>query len=562
MEQSTFKLAVYFIVAAVLAYLFFFQFAPQYLWKEPLVEVVKKNLDRAETQLGVYTAQDGSFSAGYTVKAEGFETSDRSVVFNCNSSLFCCEKGEDCGKTIRWDNTGIKRFFSFSQEKTVPVSTRCRYEKLYICKVYLGEEPAQVKIGSLGLDTTVLDLAESNTLKAAFEIENTGKQDMVAMEVKARVFKKLEGSDGTMEKIFKKEFSTEFPLESGAKQKGELEIEITENGDYEIEVTAVEKTDETNYETQTLEVTAAGEVTTEECIEQEMPAQEKQKCDYLLPCKCKTLIECEAYWREKLDIPIAENLPIQSQNEETEEITLEYKAAAVPAWCDGKTMDCAGDCTAAPPACTALACQGDTQECKIWLPCDCGQETDISQCMALWGPKIGARPLLTGTYNGKETLYVEGQKQAEDLKKFCECGGSAPSATSKCILPTIGSCGSPPQAKPEPVEPPEQQTDCDGGTPRTTECAILTRNRECVAILPCMCKTLAECTSAWKTVTTTDWGLPKSPTISSYLYNGKEYAAIIGTYEGECQECKEYIDGCSFAGAGLLGSTLTQHCAK
>jgi hypothetical protein len=541
MEQSTFKLAVYFIVAAVLAYLFFFQFAPQYLWKEQPMEVVKKNLDKAETQLGVFASQDGTFSAGYSVQAEGFESPDRAVVFNCNSSLLCCEKGEDCEKTIRWDNTGTKRFFSFSQEKTVPISTRCRYEKLYICKVYIGEEPAQAKIGSLELNTKELDLAESNTLKAAFEIENTGKQDMVAMEVKARVFKKLEGSDGSIEKIFKKEFSTEFPLESGAKQKGELEIGITENGDYEVEITAVEKTDETNYETQTLEVKAFGEVTIEECVEQEMPVQEKQKCDYLLPCKCKTPLECEAYWREKLDIPISENLPTQSQNEKTEEITLEYKASAVPGWCDETTMDCAGGCTAAPPACTAQACSEDTQNCRIWLPCDCGQATDISQCMALWSPKIGANALKQGTYGGKNTLYVEGKWQTVASDKFCyKCGHWVPAdPITKCVLPAIGSCGSPQPAatpKPTPAKTPAPKptpAECKDGIPKILECVNMAE--ECIQVFKCQCMTYEECRQAWLQ-RTSQWNLSGTPNFIPYEGNPL-WAEVKGTSNVDCIEC-------------------------
>ncbi|MCX6802370.1 MAG: hypothetical protein NT067_04630 [Candidatus Diapherotrites archaeon] len=562
MEQSTFKLAVYVIVALVLAYLFFFQFAPLYLWKEAPQEVVKKNLDKAETQLGVFASQEGTFTAGYTVKAEGFESPDRAVVFNCNKDLFCCEKGEDCEKAVQWDNTGIKRYFSFSQEKIVPISTRCRYEKIYICKVYLGEEPAQAKIDKLELDTQELDLAESNTLKAAFEVENTGKQDMIALEVKARVFKKLESSDGAVEKIFKKEFSKEFPLESGAKQEGELEIEITENGDYEVEITAVEKTDETNYETKTLEAKAFGEVTIEECVEQEMPAQEKQKCDYLLPCKCKTQIECEAYWREKLDIPIGENLGVQSQDEKTQEIVLEYLTGAIPAWCDEKTMDCTGECIA-PATCTALACSEDKQNCVIWLPCDCGGETDISQCMALWSPKIGANALKQDPTSGK--LYVEGQKQTVLLDEFCYvCNRLVQKTATKCILPTIGSCGSQPATPPEIPQPqqpePEKPAECVDGQPQTAGCVILTKNKECVAVLPCVCMSLGDCTQAWTKKIIAEWSLSKAPTISSYTYNGKEQPAIIGKYEGECPNCLTYVGGCSFSEAGIIGTTLAQHC--
>ncbi|MEM0360242.1 MAG: hypothetical protein QXK06_02810 [Candidatus Diapherotrites archaeon] len=570
MEQSTFKLAVYGILAAALLYLFLFHFGPNYLWKENPIEVVKKNLDRAEEQLGVYSTQEGTFKAGHTVHATGFESPDRAVVFNCNNSLFCCEQGKDCSKTIEWDNTGTRRYFSFNQEKTVPFSARCRYENLYICKVYLGSEPAQIQINQLELSTKELNLAETSKLKIPFEVENTGKKDIVSMQVKAKVFRKLERSDGTVEKKFVKEFSTEFPLETGEKKSGELEIEISENGKYEAEITAVEKTDETNYRTKTLEFNAFGKVETRECIEENLPVQEKQKCVYLLPCKCKSILACENHWRKRLELGLEEKIEVESRNDETQEIVLRYETNTIPAWCDTKTMNCEGECQPLPTPvktptpetkCTLQPCASDLQNCRIWLPCECEQGASIQKCIDAWTASVGPKNFQQGTYNGKTALYVQGTMKSIPVEICDRCGGTILTQQNCCELPTVGNCSGT-NCITTTQTPAQPKPNCQGVQPQITNCVLITTPNSCMAVLPCICMDFTTCKQAWEQQIISKWGIP-APAMIQTTYNGEIVPAIPGEYVGQCDHCGTVVNGCKFQqgdGRYIDGSVFRTNC--
>lgn len=308
MEKNIFKLVVYAIIVVVLLYLFFFHFAPLYLWPEKPETIVENQLKRAETDLGHYSHQPSGFPEEFTVQAMGYETPHRSIVFECNDEILCCPKGKKCQRPIEWDNNAKKRYFTFKEYKPVEVSARCRYEDIYICKVFLGKQPAQVSISEIELQDSELDLTEKKTTKIKYKIKNTGKKDMIAVQGTARVYKIKRLPFGQEpEKTFIGEFKDEeFSLERGAETEREIQIQIKENGEYQIEFTAFEKTDETNYEKKTIELKATGLVEIGACIPKP-PIEEwysELECRYYLPCEdCKSIEECKRKWREELDLP-------------------------------------------------------------------------------------------------------------------------------------------------------------------------------------------------------------------------------------------------------------------
>ncbi|MCX6802719.1 MAG: hypothetical protein NT067_06435 [Candidatus Diapherotrites archaeon] len=308
MEQDTFRLAVYAIIAAALLYIFFVHFAPAYLWKEKPEQIVGKQLQAAETQLGQYSHQEGKFPKELTMKAEGYESMSRNVTFECNYDIFCCPKGEECSRAIEWDNNQEKRYYSFKQAEPVEVSARCRYENIYICKVFLGKEPAQVKITGFSATDIELDLTKKNTTTIKYAVKNTGQPDLIAAQATARLYKikKLPYGQEPEKTLVYEAKGEEFGLGTGEETGKELQVEITENGNYEIEFTVQEKTDDTDFETKTFEVKATGIVEIGAC---ELKPPEKEyfsetECRYFLPCEdCKSLIECKRKWREKYGLP-------------------------------------------------------------------------------------------------------------------------------------------------------------------------------------------------------------------------------------------------------------------
>jgi len=308
--NSIFRLLVYAVIVALLLFIFFAVFAPQYFWSEEPDRLIKTKLGAAETDLGHYHHGKTRFPEEFTVKAEGYESKSRSLVFECNSGVLCCPKGEDCEgkKAIEWDNQTDERFFSFKEEKPVEVSARCREEGFYICKVFIGEEPAQVDITSFEVSDTELDLMEKNWLKLKYKVENTGKQYMGGVRGIARLYKIKKLPFGQEpEKDLVKEFKDEiFSLGIGEEVEREIDIVIEGNGDYQIEFVSFEENDETNYETETIEIKASGIVEIGECIpgQTESEYYSEEKCRYFFPCEdCKSLVECERKWREQYSIP-------------------------------------------------------------------------------------------------------------------------------------------------------------------------------------------------------------------------------------------------------------------
>jgi len=502
MEQSSLKYVVIAIVAFVLLFLFLQYFAPLYLWADDPTEAVENQLEAAETQLGQFTSEDTYFPAGHVVQAMAYEAADRSIVFNCNSDLHCCDEGEDCDKAIEWDNSGEKRYFSFGTQKPVAVSARCRHQDLYICKVFIGEEPAQVEIKELELETRELDLAESESIKASFEAENTGAQDMIAVQAIARLYKLKAKPEAGMERERELvgEFTEEFELKQGEKHQGEIDVEITENGNFEVEVILQEKTDETNYEMQSFDVTAFGKVETGGCVAGEMTVQELEKCVYLLPCECKSIVECEAMWRSLLEIPIEEELELMSADEEKEEIVLKYSAEYnIPEWCDPETMECEGYCIEQPePECRISPCIEDAANCRVWLPCNCDFGASFQLCKDLWTEKLGRSDFKTGTRSGKSMLYVQGANVRVPHEICDHCGNVIRSWIDCCELPAIENCGGnkcqgTTVQQPPPEAPVEVPKDCE---PEMLDCFSIP-DPVCNTIFPCECASYPQCKALW-----------------------------------------------------------------
>jgi len=323
-EASVFKLLIYIIFGGLLIFILFNQFAPQYLYPENQERLIKTNLGTAEIDLGHYNHQKTRFPEEFTVKAEGYESDERSLVFECNSEVLCCPKGRDCGgeKAIEWDNNGEKRFFSFKEEKLVEVSARCREEGIYICRVYIGEEPAQVKIESFELKDNSIDLDKGNKTSISFKLSNTGQQNILNVSSAVKLFKiKKMPYGANPEKNLVAEFRDfPFALEKGEEVERELEIWVPGNGDYLIEFISFESLDETNYEKKEITLKAFGSVDVGACTPK-VPLEEwfsEEECRYNLPCEdCKSITECKNKWRKELGLPgTIDNFELKSAGED------------------------------------------------------------------------------------------------------------------------------------------------------------------------------------------------------------------------------------------------------
>jgi len=546
MENNTFRLMVLAIVAVALIGIFIYQFSDFFKMKKNAEDEVKKKLDEAETDLGHFKSKIGSFEQEHTIQAMAFESTNRSIVFECNSELFCCAEGEKCEKSIEWDNAGNTRYFSFNDSKTIIVSGRCRHEEIYICRVYLGEEPAQVNIKEITFENEEFDLSENTKFSIGFETENVGQQDMFSTKAKAMVYKIISRHGTETERKLVDEFSVDFPLGAGEEHSDEIELEITENGEYEIEVIIEEEDDETNYEKQVFELNAFGEADSSTCTAGELKIQELEKCVYLLPCKCKSIVECERIWREALDLSIEDKFEVMSADEKKEEITLKYEAEYnIPDFCDPEEMDCEGYCVEPPePDCRTKPCK-DSQNCRVWLPCECDVGADFSKCEAVWKEQLPERTLQTGQFNGETTLFVSGEIKRIPHEICGPCGGIVKSWIDCCELPKVLNCGGKlcegsepevPEPEPEPViEPPI----CEDGAAQTLNC--IQNDLDCDLLFVCECMSFEQCKQAWITKLETEWGFPGASTQFQRAipgnYPGKTAVKLEGEDKTDCTEC-------------------------
>jgi len=566
------KLLVVVIFVLALLYVFFTVIGPAYIWQENPPSIINEGLGKSETDLGQYFTKVGSFSKEYTVQAQGFESDGRSIVFECNNPIYCCEEDAECNKVIEWSNSG-DRYFAIQEDKEIDVSTRCRFEEIYICKVFLGAEPAQVELIEEPVVSEEVDISKSKTLPLNFSVLNSGKKGMSGTIASAKLFKIKKMPFGQEpEKVLVEEFSTDrFSLAAGDKTELGLGVEIPGNGDYLIKFTVFESGDKTNFESKEFEFTAIGEQAPTECIPGKMKIQELEKCVYILPCECSSLTKCNSLWRGILNIPAEKELELVSADEEN--VTFKYSAEyLIPDWCDPETMECEEYCQekeVPEPICLAGGCIEDKTRCRVWLTCNCDPGADPNSCIEVWTQKLGSRELLPGTYLGKPALYLPGLNKTI-TQIYCDhCGKTIPTKIDCCELPAVGACGGKPCTDSivesptptptptptlTPTPTPTPQT-CTDGVPRIGQC--IQDNVNCQLIFPCVCLDKTGCIDAWKQKLRA-----KYPNIDAVSFNEyRQGGVMVGVYVAgqdnrNCDECEEHSQICLQGILGLDGCSV------
>jgi len=309
--DSSFKTLVAAIIAIIIIAIFLIYFSGFFKVPRKPDEVIREQLEKAETKLGQYYTDKAFFKAETEMHADPFDSQSRTVTFVCNHPRHCCPKGvlgADCHQRIMWDNSPNRRFFSFREDSEEVISARCRFEEIYICKVYIGEEPAQVALPEVDIDKSDVNLAEGNEVKLSFQVKNVGKQDMSAIDVIAKLYRR-EFNPHLQKyeyKLVSEKKLEPFSLHINASVGKQISIEIPENGTYKLNLLVRENTDETNFVEKEFEINAFGKVVLEECIPGEPRSEwiSENECKYFFPCDdCITLEECERKWRLLYNIP-------------------------------------------------------------------------------------------------------------------------------------------------------------------------------------------------------------------------------------------------------------------
>ncbi|MCD6478365.1 MAG: hypothetical protein J7L44_00585 [Candidatus Diapherotrites archaeon] len=256
--MNAMRLLVYAVVASALVFLvinIFQIFFPS----QDYAKEIELMLDAAEVDLGKYVAREILLPANVKINAGDFDTASRSVVFICNNPAICCTQGKSCPKIIEWDNVFMKRYVLAKQAKKVKIAARCRFEELYICKIYIGSEPAQIMLEGASLSADRIELAKQSSVKINYVVKNIGRHIMVAVP-KAKIYVKNILASAEKWVLLKEVKGERFSLQPNEALNNSLELNFDRPGAYRIEFTLFEENDETNYVEDEFKLRVSGSV--------------------------------------------------------------------------------------------------------------------------------------------------------------------------------------------------------------------------------------------------------------------------------------------------------------
>ena len=226
---------VFAIAALAILALFFIYIVPLfYRTPEPL-SILEKNIGVASLNLGKGVIEEINFG-GIVFSGNTFDSRNRSTAFECNNAALCCnisEVDENCTKEIEWDERKVE----IKTGLLVKTIARCHYENtIYVCKIYLGKEPAQIEIVkaeikkkiNLDVENAVLDL----------EVKNSGEIPLFNGIIKAEVYEMyLEASKWEKKYVGRALVDEEFKeIKPGEVLERQIPINVPGTGKYNVEL--------------------------------------------------------------------------------------------------------------------------------------------------------------------------------------------------------------------------------------------------------------------------------------------------------------------------------------
>lgn len=291
--MNVFRLLVYAIIAVALLW-FFFTYLEQYF--NPPSNTIEK------IEWGIQTAKLGPGQAiplGILVFSEKtglskslFSETGTDSILECNSPAYCCDKGTACSGKAVWNEEHV----SFNQKQVIPAFVRCKTEyDFFACKVFVGEQPAQVWIKKIEFEKR-LDLQAKNQWTVLVEIQNTGKLSMLPGIAVLTMKKRLE--DGSKRTIGSREKQSP-AIEAGQSQAIEIVFPVSENSEFE--ATLRLESDNAGYDEETVEFAAINQPSPCRALNQqartkEFDAQNNECIEKFFCAECVASTECKQKW--------------------------------------------------------------------------------------------------------------------------------------------------------------------------------------------------------------------------------------------------------------------------
>lgn len=226
MEFSGLRIFIYAVAAIALIWIFLAYIAPLFVSPAETVRQMNNALKISEMNLGKsYTVEvlyPGEFAAR---AADSVDAPDRFVSFVCNSAELCLS-----GAVV-----ADERSMRVKDARVISTTFRCNYaEGLFYCRVYLGQEPAQLEFTGFDIGEKY-DLSKNQKTEISFTVKNTGKASAVESTHTAKLYKKTIISGGEKEILYSEPFrKTVAEIKPGENETIGFDLGISENGKYSI----------------------------------------------------------------------------------------------------------------------------------------------------------------------------------------------------------------------------------------------------------------------------------------------------------------------------------------
>ncbi len=128
----------------------------------------------------------------YLLSKTNFDLVNRSIAIECTNPDICCPMSEECEK-IEWDQT----MAIFKSEKEYDFFVRCVFDRISVCKIYFGKEPAQAKIDDINL---ISKQGTSSIIQLI--VSNNGKVNLIEGNSTIELFKKVKNNWEKTSEVF------------------------------------------------------------------------------------------------------------------------------------------------------------------------------------------------------------------------------------------------------------------------------------------------------------------------------------------------------------------------
>ncbi|MBI2529514.1 MAG: hypothetical protein HYW05_00010 [Candidatus Diapherotrites archaeon] len=287
--DTAFKMLVSAIAAIALIMVLLNYILPYFLQTQDVEREIGVLLTEAEFSPGKYKSASIQLTSGANLRAENFDSDNRSVAFSCNSAELCLDY-------ISYDEREMK----VKRNILTTASARCAYaHDLFTCKIYFGKEPAQLEIREAQVKESI-DLGKSENI-AKFVVKNTGDVEARNVKATAKIYRRYFADFEWKKEFVRQNEKTLGNIDAGAGLNAEIELLIGESGNYAVEIIA--SAEDAGFDSAEKTFEAIGAINLCNATTQEGYAtynSESDKCRRKSFCNsCTYAFECRDAWKVK-----------------------------------------------------------------------------------------------------------------------------------------------------------------------------------------------------------------------------------------------------------------------